>query len=398
MLNIQAELVDTTTESQLWGEQFRQKTTELLTAAGGDRLADLRGAAAEADRRAEEEAAQAADRESRGVPGIPARAVPLAQLDARQLPAGDRALRARASTHDPALRAGLCRARRRVRRAVVLRADRRRADGFPRARAAALRAHRDRSARSPTRTSRSALERLFYGWDWPAAEAELHDALRAEPELALAHARPEHLPDHAAAGSTRRWTQPAAPGRSIRCRRSSTWASCWAHHSRGRYEEADARGAADVRALKPGLEEAGNILITSLTRCCGRSRGGRRDLAAAVLGHAARRRPSSLRAFRAAAATATGAKRLAQMDRGARTRRRRVSCGFAIVLHVASASSTGPWITSSGWSSSTSAAASSSASIHAWRGCAGMPRFEAIVKRVGVPLPQTVSGPRRAST
>ena len=30
MLNIQAELVDTGTESQLWGEQFRQKTSDLL--------------------------------------------------------------------------------------------------------------------------------------------------------------------------------------------------------------------------------------------------------------------------------------------------------------------------------------------------------------------------------
>ena len=31
MLNIQAELVDTTTESQLWGEQFRQKSSDLFT-------------------------------------------------------------------------------------------------------------------------------------------------------------------------------------------------------------------------------------------------------------------------------------------------------------------------------------------------------------------------------
>ena len=29
-INIQAELVDTATESQLWGEQFRQKITDLM--------------------------------------------------------------------------------------------------------------------------------------------------------------------------------------------------------------------------------------------------------------------------------------------------------------------------------------------------------------------------------
>src|SRR4029078_11868709 len=31
ILNIQAELVDTQTESQLWGEQFRQNSSDLLT-------------------------------------------------------------------------------------------------------------------------------------------------------------------------------------------------------------------------------------------------------------------------------------------------------------------------------------------------------------------------------
>ena len=54
VLNIQAELVDTATESQLWGEQFRQQRSDLLDGPGGDRLADLRSAAAEADRRAED--------------------------------------------------------------------------------------------------------------------------------------------------------------------------------------------------------------------------------------------------------------------------------------------------------------------------------------------------------
>ena len=50
---------------------------------GGDRVADLRSAAAEADRRAEEEAAQASDRASRGLPGIHARPPSLAQLEPR---------------------------------------------------------------------------------------------------------------------------------------------------------------------------------------------------------------------------------------------------------------------------------------------------------------------------
>ena len=85
-------------------------------------MADLRGAATEADRRAEEEAAQARDRRSRGVSGVPARALLLQRLVARGLPPRARAFRARDRAR-PDLRAGLRRPRRHHRLDVVLRLD-----------------------------------------------------------------------------------------------------------------------------------------------------------------------------------------------------------------------------------------------------------------------------------
>ena len=98
VLNIQAELVDTTTESQLWGEQFRHTRARPADGAGRDRLADFRSAAAQADDRAEEEAAQAIDGESGGLSGVPARTPSLEQLDAGRVPARARRVPARRST------------------------------------------------------------------------------------------------------------------------------------------------------------------------------------------------------------------------------------------------------------------------------------------------------------
>ena len=61
-LTIQAELVDTATESQLWGEHFRLRAAGAAKCPAGYRLADIRGPAPEADRRAEEATAQAIHR------------------------------------------------------------------------------------------------------------------------------------------------------------------------------------------------------------------------------------------------------------------------------------------------------------------------------------------------
>ena len=85
MLTIQAELVDTVSESQLWGEQFRQRTDDVMAVQE-----EIAWRISEALRlkfaATEDQAAQASHRQPRGVPGISARPLPLEQLAARQLP------------------------------------------------------------------------------------------------------------------------------------------------------------------------------------------------------------------------------------------------------------------------------------------------------------------------
>ena len=115
--------MDTTTESQLWGEQFRQNVERPADGAGRDRLADFRSAAPQAHVRAEEEAAQAIDGESGGLSGVPARTPSLEQLDAGRVPARARTVPA-GDRSGSALRAGLRRAGGHLRRDGLLRLHR----------------------------------------------------------------------------------------------------------------------------------------------------------------------------------------------------------------------------------------------------------------------------------
>ena len=120
VLNIQAELVDTRTESQLWGQQFRQNITRLPDGAGGDRLADLRGLAAEAHRRAEEKA-EKAPRPSTPTPIRNIFAADTTGTTGRRTASTcARPFRARRRPR-PELRAGICGPGRRVRRDGLLR-------------------------------------------------------------------------------------------------------------------------------------------------------------------------------------------------------------------------------------------------------------------------------------
>ena len=123
LLSIQAELVDTGSRVAAVGRTVPPQAERADDGAGRDRVADLRGAAAQADDGPEDAAAEAGDRESGGVPGVSARPAPLEQLERRWLPARGRALPA-GDRHRPVLRAGLCRPRRRARRDVVLRLHR----------------------------------------------------------------------------------------------------------------------------------------------------------------------------------------------------------------------------------------------------------------------------------
>ena len=181
VLIIQAELVDTTTESQLWGEQFRQQRQRPDDGAGGDRLADLRGAAAQADDGAEEEAAQAIDGQSGGLPGLPARTPSLESTGRRTDSAARSSEFQQRHRPRPAVRAGLRRPRRHLRRDGLLRLHRpahglRAGAGRGRARAASSIA--DLADAHVT----LALGQLFAEWDWAGGRARAAAGARAQPQ------------------------------------------------------------------------------------------------------------------------------------------------------------------------------------------------------------------------
>ena len=136
------------------------------------------------------------------------------------------------------------------------------AEGFPRAAAAARRAHRARSAMLADAHVTLGIERLFWGWDWAAAERELQTAISAEPE-AGARAFGARLDRVGRAAATRRrCEQRCTRANWIRCRSSSMSASPGSHHFAGRPEDA-IREALKAREIVPGFEEAGNVLISS---------------------------------------------------------------------------------------------------------------------------------------
>lgn len=255
-------------------------------------------------------------------------------------------------------------------------------EGFPRARAAAERALQ-LDANLADAYVTLGLERLFYGWDWTAAEASLQEALRLDPSSALAHAVRSLVLitsgrfDEAMAATRRaRALDPLSPFINL--------GVAWVHHFAGRRQEA-VRELLDILSLKPGLEEAGNILIATYEAL------GRFEDAAALV---SRQRcwglsldgPALLAAYHRGGSTAYWRERLAQMQRQA-GEPPAVSYTFA-VAHV-------------------SLGELEEAIDHIERmvehhvgGCVfvaidpgltslrGIPRYDALVKRVGAPLTQ----------
>ena len=256
VLTIQAELVDTTTESQLWGEQFRQNVRDLmtvqdeiawqisealrlkLTAAQKKKLrkrstvnadayqAYLRGRhhwnnwSADSFRRALEEFQQAIDLD-------PVYALAYAGL-------GD-ALGAMAYYGHIDMRQGFYRARAAAERALEL------------------------DAELPDAHVTLALARLFGEWNWPAAGNELEQAIALNPKHAMAHAVNAlylttcgKFDESLSEARTARDLDPISVFTNI--------GVAWSHHFAGRYREA-IHEALRVRDLVPGLEEAGNVLI-----------------------------------------------------------------------------------------------------------------------------------------
>jgi serine/threonine protein kinase len=258
ILVIQAELVDTATESQLWGEQYRQKISDVmpvqeeiawqisealrlrLTAAQKKKLrkratvnpeayqAYLRGRhhwnrwSAEGFRRAVDYFQQAIDLD-------PVYAAAYAGLGDAY---GTMAYYGYVEPHD----------------------------GFARARAAARRAlELDREL--PDAHVTLALGHLFASWDWPAAEAELKQAIALNPKLSVAHSV------YALYLATCARFDEALVEARTGCDLDplsivANMGVVWVLHFAGNHEAA-AREALRARELAPTLEEAGNILITS---------------------------------------------------------------------------------------------------------------------------------------
>jgi serine/threonine-protein kinase len=184
VLNIQAELVDTSTESQLWGEQFRQRTSDLLTVqeeiswqiSEALRL-KLTVAQKKKLRKRATVNPEAHHAYLRGrhhwnnwTPEGFRRAVEQFQAAIDLDPAYAAAYAGLGDTYGAM--------------AYYAHIDPR--DGFARARAAAERALELDSDLAEAHVT-LALGKLFAHWDWPGAEAAVKQALKLNPKLAVAH-------------------------------------------------------------------------------------------------------------------------------------------------------------------------------------------------------------------
>ena len=256
VLDIQAELVDTTDEAQLWGERFRRTLSDVLLV----------------QEEISWQISEALRLKLSGAQKKTLRKGPTAKTEAYQeylrgrhhwhnwnAESFGKAIEhfERALAHDPAYAlayAGLGNAF----GAMSYYGYMAPADGFPRARAAALRALELDDTLADAYVTLG-LERLLHGWDWPAAEAALLRALQIDPDLALAHGiysifllTSSRYDETLKTARRARALDPLSPFINM----------CvpWAHHFAGRYEDS-LRESLDVLALKPGLEEAGNIAI-----------------------------------------------------------------------------------------------------------------------------------------
>jgi eukaryotic-like serine/threonine-protein kinase len=313
VLNIQAELVDTRTESQLWGEQFRQSMRDLLTVQ-------------------EEIAWQISEALRLKLTGEQKKKLqkrPTINPDAYQ-----EYLRGRYHWNNFSPDS-LRRAREHFERAVALDPAYALAyaglgdafgamayyghippaEGFPRAAAAARRALELDSEVADAHIT-LAVERLFWGWDSAAAEREVQTAIRLSPNLALAHSIYGLI---LAAGGRHE----DALREVLRARELDPLSLfinvgvAWIHHFGGRPSEA-MREALKAREIFPGFEEAGNVLTASHETL------GQYEEAAAIIAQ----QPcwgmrldgaALLDAFRAGGANAYWRKRLELMDAASET-------------------------------------------------------------------------------
>jgi len=257
-LSIQAELVDTSTESQLWGEQFRPQAGELIAVqqeiawqiSEALRL-KLTGAQKKRLRRKPTVDPAAYQEYLRGryhwnnwTPDSFRRA----------LESFERAI-AIDPTYAPAY-AGLSDALGSLAYYGAVPP----ADGFPRAKAAALRAL-ELDPEFPEAHASLALGQLFWDHDWARSEASFRRAIALNPRLALPRALYSLLlitvGRHEESIEEARTAQSLDPLSLL-----INMSLCWALHFAGRHEEAVGE-TLRTRALAPGFIEAGNLLVAS---------------------------------------------------------------------------------------------------------------------------------------
>ena len=257
-INIQAELVDTNTESQLWGEQFRQQLTELpavqqeiawqisealrlkLTSTQKKRLRKK----PTVDPEAYHEYLRGRYHWNNWTPDSFRRALEHFE---------------RAISIDPTYPlayAGLADALGSLAYYGVIAPE----DGFPRAKAAAARAIELDPDLADAHASLG-LGSMFWDHDWPAAEREFTAAIGLNPQLALPHALFSlylmAMGRHGEAIAEAKAAQQLDPLSLL-----INMSLCWAYHFARRHEDA-IRETLRTLDLAPDLPEAANLLLNS---------------------------------------------------------------------------------------------------------------------------------------
>jgi eukaryotic-like serine/threonine-protein kinase len=323
VLDIQAELVDTVNEAQLWGERFRHQVTDVMAVQ-------------------EEIAWQISE-------ALRLKLSPTQKKSLRKRPTvnpdayheylkgrhfwhnwGPENLKRavehfqKALEHDPAYAlayAGLGHAYGALAYYGVLTPS----EGFPRARAAAERAL-DLDPKLADAHATTALERLFWGWDWKAAGEAYDRAMALNPE------QPIVLTMYSLYLSTC-GRHDEALALALKARSLDPLSAFvgvgvgWAHHFAGNHEQV-IREMTELLALHPGMTEAGNNLVAAYNDV------GRHEDAIAILA----RQPcwtltfdadAVLSAFRSGGARSMYEEMLAQMERA---RPLPSSLGFAFAI------------------------------------------------------------------
>jgi serine/threonine protein kinase len=258
-LNIQVELIDTTTESQLWGEQFRQTSSGLMAVqeAVAWQISEalrlkLSGAQKKRLKKRATVNAEAYQEYLRGryhwnswTPDGFRRALDHFERAIGHDPLYAEAWAGLGDTFGAMAYYGLAQP----------------SDAYPRSRAAALRAS-ELNPELADPYSTLGIERMFHAWNWSEAKVLFKKAIALNPKLARAHllyalyctATGQH--DEALRlMRTARDLEPLSP--------VTNMGTVWALHFANREEDA-VRETLRVEELAPGFEEAGNVRITCL--------------------------------------------------------------------------------------------------------------------------------------